>query len=307
MTLVRDMLSAYDQPEQELIPYEAHGGIEDLIPGPVLSNRKFQRRVRGKQRLLRLSLLLKNPGRRKPTEQIRFEQMYFHRWAVDSPIAAALAERCRAESVSVPAAISLAFMQAFRDVRGKQGFKKANTMVNARRFLPRMNAETLFGLAPGVPLWTGDLPSPGDMSADDFWARARKLKANLSRRIDRLGKGLYGMLAALEGMHDKYGRIIDFFDRLPAIRQLTFSNLGRLDLPQQYGEFRLEKIYSPVVMVSPTPANTIVLSSFAGELEIAIISDEQSLPQDQALLIKKRTMDVLLKCMGMPTESARQW
>jgi hypothetical protein len=304
ISLLRDCLSAYDHPEQDLASYDALGTIEDIVPAAVLLNRKFQRRLRWKQRLLRVTLLLKNSGRGQTARSpISPEQMYFHRWTVDSPTTLALTERCRAEDVTVLAAVSLAFMQAFRDLRGTQGLNKVNAMVNARRFLPKMNPEALFGLAPGVALRTKGLPLPQDMSSNDFWARARELKADLSRRVDRLGAGLYDKLVGLEGLHDKYSSLVDFFERPPAVRNLTFSNMGRLDLPQQYQSFRLEKVYSPLVMVSPTPANTVVLSSFAGEMELAIVSDEQSLPHEQALSIKQRAMDILRTCMEMSPQN----
>jgi hypothetical protein len=297
--LLRDCLSAYDRAEQELASYSALGSIEDIVPATILLSRKFQRRLRWKQRLLRLTLLLKNTGRSQPAcPRIPTEQMYFRRWSISPSTTLALTERCRAENVTVLAAVSLAFMQAFRDIRGAQGINKVNTMVNARRFLPNMNPDALFGLAPGVGLRTKGLPPPLDMSTNDFWARAQELKADLGRRIDRLGTGLYEKLVGLEGLHDKYSSLVDFFERPPAVRHLTFSNMGRLDLPQEYESFGLEKIYSPLVMVSPTPANTVVLSSFAGEMEFAIVSDEQSLSHVEALSIKERAMDILHGCIG---------
>jgi hypothetical protein len=61
----------------------------------------------------------------------------------------------------------------------------------------------------------------------------------------------------------------------------------------------VEAIYSPLVMISPTPANTVVISSFAGRLELAIVSDEQSLPPAQAMAIRRRAMDLLRDCAGM--------
>jgi hypothetical protein len=164
----------------------------------------------------------------------------------------------------------------------------------------------LFGLAPGVALLTKNLPRPADMSIDSFWARARAIKADLMRRIDRLGANLYGNLAGFERLHDKYSGIVDFFERPPAVRPLTFSNMGRVNMPQQYRSFRLEKVYSPLVMVSPTPANTVVISSFAGETEFAIVSDERSLPRAEALMIKDRAMDTLHACLGLPREDEVQ-
>ena len=55
-------------------------------------------------------------------------------------------------------------------------------------------------------------------------------------------------------------------------------------------------------MVSPTPANTVVISSFAGRLEIAIISDEHSLPSVQAMAIRQRAMNILRDHAGIPTQ-----
>lgn len=97
----------------------------------------------------------------------------------------------------------------------------------------------------------------------------------------------------LEGLHDKYTALVAGTEAAPAVRHITLSNMGRVDLPQQYRSFRIEEVYSPLVMVSPSPANTLVLSSFAGRLEFAIISDEQSLPREKALAIQERAMEIL--------------
>jgi hypothetical protein len=97
-------------------------------------------------------------------------------------------------------------------------------------------------------------------------------------------------------LHDKYDRLVGDTEGAPAVRHLTVSNMGRLDLPTQYRTFTLETVYSPMVMVSPTPANTVVLSSFAGQLEFAIVSDTQSLPPVQAEMIQKRAMAILRGC-----------
>jgi hypothetical protein len=95
---------------------------------------------------------------------------------------------------------------------------------------------------------------------------------------------------------------VAFFESAPAVRNFTLSNMGRLDLPQQYRSFRLERVYSPLVMVSPTPANTVVISSFAGQMEFAIVSDEHSLPHAQAMEIKHRAMEILRTCVAIPAK-----
>ncbi len=300
INLVRELLSAYDQPEHDLGVYDMLGAIEDLVPPELLKSRRFQRSVRWKSGILRLTLFLKRRCGSRSRPHIAAEQMYFRRWNTGSETARALTERCKSEGVTVLAAVSVAFMQAFRDVRGVRGLGKTCTMVNARRFLPDVSTDVMFGLAPGVTLRTKGLPPPQEMGPDGFWARARAVKVDLTSRIERFGAGLYETLAGLETLHDRYDELVAFFENAPAIRNLTLSNLGRLDLPRDYRDFRLERVFSPLVMVSPTPANTIVLSSFAADVEFAIISDEQSLPQAQAMEIQQRAMEILRICAALP-------
>jgi hypothetical protein len=143
------------------------------------------------------------------------------------------------------------------------------------------------------------LPPPQNMSAAGFWSRARVTKADLTRRIEHMGADLYCYLVGLEGLHRDCAKFVAYFDEAPAVRHLTLSNMGRLDLPQQYRSFRLEKVYSPLVMVSPTPANTVVISSFGGQLEFAIVSDEHSLARVEALAIEQRAMTILRTCIAV--------
>jgi hypothetical protein len=228
--------------------------------------------------------------------------MYFHRWSLDKAASLKLTDRCREEGVTVFAAMSVAFLQAFREVRGTQAVRNFYTMVNARRFLPLLRPDAMFGTAPGVKLSMKGLPPPREMSASGFWTCAQAIKADLTRQVDVLGRDIYDYLVGMEGMHSMYGSLIANTENATAVRHVTISNMGRLEFPQRYQSFWVETIYSPLVMISPTPANTVVISSFAGRLEVAIISDEQSLPPEQAMAIRHRAMDILRGCAGIPTQ-----
>ncbi len=103
-------------------------------------------------------------------------------------------------------------------------------------------------------------------------------------------------------MHGMYGSLVGDTESALSVRHVTLSNMGRLEFPQRFQNFWVETIYSPLVMISPTPANTVVISSFAGRLELAIVSDEQSLPPAQARAIRRRAMDILRDCAGIPTQ-----
>jgi hypothetical protein len=213
-----------------------------------------------------------------------------------------LTERCRAKGVTVLAAVSVAFLQAFREVRGTQALRSVYTMVNARRFMPLLRPDAMFGVAPGVKLRLKGLPPPQEMSASGFWTCAQAIKADLTRQVDVLGRDIYDYLVGMEGMHNMYGSLVGDTESAPAVRHVTLSNMGRLEFPQRYSNFWVETIYSPLVMISPTPANTVVISSFAGRMELAIVSDEKSLPPEQAMAIRQRAMDILRDCAGIPTQ-----
>ena len=302
MTLLRECLGAYDEPDKDLGTYDALGAIEDLVPAAMLENRSFRRRMRWKICLLRLTLLLQRRKRAPSASPIRGEQMYFHRWSLDKAASLTLTERCKAEGVTVLAAMSVAFLQAFREVRGTQALRKAYTMVNARRFMPLLRPDAMFGMAPGVELSMKGLPPPQEMSGSGFWFSAQAIKADLTRQVDVLGRDIYDYLVGMESMHSMYGSLVGDTESALSVRHVTLSNMGRLDFPQRYSSFWVETIYSPLVMISPTPANTVVISSFAGRLELAIVSDEHSLPPAQAKAIRRRAMDILRDCAGIPTQ-----
>src|ERR1700733_14550195 len=201
MTLLRECLSAYDEPEKDLGTYDPLGAIEDVVPATLLEDRSFRRRMRWKIGLLRLIFLWERRKKVRSASPIRGEQMYFHRWSLDKAASLTLTERCRAEGVTVFAAMSVAFLQAFREVRGTQALRRFYTMINARRFMPLLRPDAMFGIAPGVKLNMKALPPPQKMSASGFWTYAQAIKSDLTRRVNLLGKNIYGYLVGMEGMH----------------------------------------------------------------------------------------------------------
>jgi hypothetical protein len=294
--LLQDLLRAYVHPGCDIGSYGELGGLEDIVPPAILQDAGLQHRLRWRLRVFECILWWKTRGAAKPATIDR-ENIYFHRSVLSRESTQSIAERSKTEEVTLLAPIALAFMQAFRDVRGTEAFRKANAMVNARRFAHRLRADEMFGLAPAVPMRVKDLPTPFDSGMNTFWKRARSIKADLDKSVSRLDTVFYEYLLSLEALHDKYNSVVDYFERSPAIRPLTFSNMGRLTLGPHFGDLDVEKVYSPLVMVSPTPANTVVLSSFAGETELAIISDEQSLPRVHANAISCRAAELLEACI----------
>ena len=304
MTILRDIFTAYDDPHWDSNAYDSIGTIEDLLPEAVLRTRRFKLRVRWRTIWFKMALAAKALQGLKSRRKISADEMYFLRWRLEPADAKILLERCRRENVTVFAAVGVAVLQAFHEVRGAGALKHAYTMVNARTFIPRLHRDALFGIAPGVAI---PIPqqSPSDhRSIAEFWMNTRTIRKTLAERIGRMGERIYEYLAALENLHGHYPRLIAGTDSAPAIRHVTFSNLGRLDIPRHFRDFEVEQIFSPLVMVSPSPANTLVISSFGGAMEFAIVSDEQSLSMPDAAAIRDVAMAILGTCAGFVPRNA---
>ena len=65
LTLLRECLSAYDEPGQDLGSYDTLGAIEDLVPAELLIDRSFRRRMRWKIAMFRMILFGSEAGDRE--------------------------------------------------------------------------------------------------------------------------------------------------------------------------------------------------------------------------------------------------
>lgn len=297
VTLLREILLLCDRPEQDIGACTSLNAIDEILPEDVQRNRSLQRRVRWKAALFKLFVRSRRVG-----PAVTYGQVYAARWALDQKISQALAQRCKAEGVSVFTALCVAFVLSFRCVRGARGVGKFAVPVDVRKFLPKLRPDSLFAMAPTIAL-SLSTPQPEAVSDADFWVLARALKADMDRKIDRLGPKVHENLLGMERLHALFDKLIAYSRSKPAGRNVSLSYLGRLDLAQDYGDFRLEAIYSPSLVLAPTPANLVVISSFAGRLDFAFISDERSMPYSQALTIKEKAMQLLQACARLPAES----
>src|SRR5258708_34968778 len=98
-------------------------------------------------------------------------------------------------------------------------------------------------------------------------------------------------------MPDAYGRMGIDEKSKGAGRQVSLSYVGKLALAQNYRDFRLQEVCDISAMMEPTPANLIVIYSFAGQFHFSLASDESSLPYAQALQIKEQVTATLLACL----------
>ncbi len=291
LTLLREILLLCDRPDGDIGDDDALHAVEELLPAAVRADRRLRRRVGWQVAALKGALRVARIVR--PRRVWTYGEAYQRFWTLDEPDARRFVERCRAEEVSVFAAMSLAFMLAFRAVRGSRAIRELVAPVDVRRFLPELRADGLFAIAPTVSLPMSGLPdgAPGEVAA--FWAAARALKQGMDGRIDRLAPTVHARFLGMERLHGVYDAMAVYGRSRRAGRRVSLSYLGRIDLPRDYRDFRLEAVRGISAMLAPTPAHLVVISSFGGRFELSLASDETSLPRAQGRAVQERATEIL--------------
>ncbi len=295
VTLLRELLLLHDDPEQDIGHDDSLHHYEDLLPDEVQQDRRLRRRIRWVTALLRFLIRFFPSGPALP-----YNDRYTLRWILDSPTLQALSRRCDAEGVSVFGALSVALILGFRRVCGTRTVRKFTVPVDPRKFLPKLQADQLFLIAPTIDLFL-ETPDLNRVTETDFWHLARSLKADMRQKIDKLGARFHKHLLGLEYLHPVYGKLIALGRSRPAPCNVSLSYLGRLDLTRDYRDFRLEAVHSPSAALTPSPL--LVLSRFADCLDFSFIADEKCLSRAQAMTIRDTAMSILRDCARLPSAS----
>ncbi len=209
------------------------------------------------------------------------------RWKFSEAASAALMARCKAEHTTVHAALCVAFLNAFHQVKEGQARHKVFCPADIRRFVPEIKPDHLFAFAPIVELQVSEEPH------NSFWARARQLREDLANKM--AGMNVYELLMMGECFHASVKGMIRYLRSWPGTHDLTLSNMGRLDIPEQYDSFEVETIYSPSVAFPWRNPNTLVVSTYREEMDFALLSNNSFLPYEEAEAIRDKAIELLLK------------
>ncbi|WP_394539578.1 condensation domain-containing protein [Lysobacter enzymogenes] len=299
LTLLREILALCADPQLDIGTHTGFNALADILPPQVLGDRRVRRSAAWKALAFRLFFSLRR--RRPPVPQGEFFVLH---WKLPREDTAALAARAKAEGVTVFAAMSVAFSLAFRTVKGAAATGKIFAPVDVRKFLPLILPDQLFAASPGaiVPL-DKELP-PERVDDAAFWEQARAFKGRLNQKVERMSRNVHEYFIGLEMMHSIFAQFVaerrsdlDKFDT-------TISNIGRIDIPQDYPGFRVETVYSPTARL-PWRSTTAVLSSgYAGELDFVFTCDTASLSREQVERVRAIAMGLLRERSHAPAAHA---
>ncbi|MDZ8050816.1 MAG: phthiocerol/phthiodiolone dimycocerosyl transferase family protein [Aulosira sp. ZfuVER01] len=232
--LLRDILQAVGIPdsEQQILPLRP--GYEELILEKagkigILPSLENSDRVNDSQRI-KAEILPENQTVRLLT------------WSLSSEETASLISRCRQEKTSVHAAICAAFLLAVAQESGQQSNLKCVSPIDIRQHLAPLIVEDC-GYYASVGMTTHDITP--DLT---LWDIARSLKSQLHPQItlDQVAERIIASQAFLQ-TNPSPAQVKQAFDDAYT-HEVLVSNLGRLNIPQEYGNIRLQAIYGPAVV-----------------------------------------------------------
>ena len=247
---LRDVLLRVGDPEHRLIPLEDRGCFDELLPAGLWDLGRIPRPVRGiladhHRTLARVvrgfvderARLRGQPARELP---LRPRIDFVHR-RVDAARTQALVEACRRHQTTVQGALMVAASHALAHVRGLYQGRRARARIACIAPIDVRSALTPpVGDHFGIFAWAPTTIQPLAPGAS-FW--------DLADRNRRFLRGFHGQpaLAGLRRLLDGHelvlGTGLEPLSGLPLRAcdgAITVSNLGRVELPRELGEARVE-------------------------------------------------------------------
>jgi NRPS condensation-like uncharacterized protein len=279
LNLMRELMTLIDDPEQELPPYPSFLSVSDLLPEDFMISKAGHFKGKIFAALGRLFFFFKATSNNNIAQS-----NYAIHWKITTDDTKKLLNKCKAENTTVHAAISVAFMEAFKHIQGNKAHGKVICPVDIRRFVEAIKQDTMFAFAPIVELKL-------DQTENDFWTKTRKLKTDLEAKVAEMK--VYDLLSMSEYFHSSVNKMIGFLKTTKGTHDVTLSNMGLLNVPKDYQTFTIETFYSPTVAFPWKNANTLVASTFNGQLDFSFMSNESFFREFEAWQVKDKAMELI--------------
>jgi hypothetical protein len=286
MLLIREILALLDNPEKEIGQHTAYTTIQDIVPPEILQGRKHLLKAGLNGAVIRFVLSAASafisPGK---MVKLNREADYLISWKFSKADSSALFKTCSAAGVTVNTALCVAFLSAFREVRGAAAHNKVTCPVDMRKFVKNISKDTMFSFGLALILSMEKDPSLS------FWDKARLLQKKVAEKMAAMNP--YNFLMTFENAHAIVHKLRKILTYGKVGNDLMFSNLGKLDIPRHFNTFDIETIYSPSVIGPFANPTTIITSTFDNQIDFTFISNDGLLPYSDALSIKDSVIALL--------------
>lgn len=278
VTLMKELLQLLDNPALELEPYEPFTSVDEFLPSNFnVKSKKFKARLY--LTFARFFFMLQQKSKKR-----NLGKDYVLHQKLDPATTAHITERCKVNGVSVHALLCSAFMQAFQEVKGKEAKGKVISPVDVRHFIPEIKEDHLFAFAPTVDLAI-------KKGSSDLLNNAKQIKEDLVQKIGKMEAR--ELLWMGEQMHPIVDRMISMLKSSNGGHDVTLSNMGRINIPNDYKNFSIETIFSPTVAFPWLNSNTLTTSTYNHQMDFIFLSNEDFLPKAEAAKIKEKAIALM--------------
>jgi hypothetical protein len=278
VTMMTELLALLDDPAVELQPYEVFSSVDDFLPLD-FNMKKKKRKAHFYLVMARLFFLMQRKSKIR-----NLGTNYVVHWKLNSDTTAQITEKSKAHGVSVHALLCSSFMQAFQEIQGKQAKGKVISPVDVRHFIPEIRQDHVFAFAPTVELSL-------KKGSTDLLDNARQIKKDLVGKIEKMEAR--ELLWMGEQMHPVAERMISMMKSSKGGHDVTLSNMGRINIPSDYKNFKVETVISPTVAFPWLNSNTLVATTYNQQMDFTFMSNEHFLPKEEAVTIKNKAIELL--------------
>lgn len=278
VTLMRELLCLLDDPTVELDTYQAFSSVDDFLPSGFNTKKKV-RKARLYLLMARLFFLMQKKSKKR-----NLGKNYVIHWKLNPEITNQITSKCKAHGVSVHSLLCASFMQAFQEIRGAEAKRKVISPVDVRHFIPEIKQDHVFAFAPTIELSL----KKGNYGIFD---QAGHIKKDLLEKLEKIEAR--ELLWMGEQMHPLVERMISMLKSTHGGHDITLSNMGKINIPDQYQRFELETIMSPTVAFPWLNSNTLVTTTYKQEMDFTLMSNEDFLSRQKATEIKDKALELL--------------
>lgn len=279
VTLMQELLALIDDPNLDLESYQLFQSVNHFL-SPQFDIQKKARKAKLYLLLAKFFFLLQRKNKKR-----NLGKNYAIHWKLDPTKSAVIKQKCKNNGISVHALLCTAFMQAFQDVQGKSAKEKVISPIDIRHFIAEIKKDHLFAFAPTVEL---SLKKKTPQILD----QAKHIKKDLTQKIEKMDAR--ELLWMGEQMHPLVNRMIALLKSSRGGHDLTLSNMGSLQIRNDYKNFILEDIFSPTVAFPWLNSNTLVTTTYRDQMDFTLMSNQDFLPEEEALKIKDKAIALLI-------------
>jgi hypothetical protein len=285
LTIVREVLRSLHTGE-ELIPYHPVT-LRDIV-GEYQPPHPWRRKLSAG--LVNGMLRLIPEARRAPENNEHYLE-----WRAGRTFLSTLKQRCKAEGVSVHAALLVALDKTLLTVFGKENMPKwiENPVDIRRGRFAALKSDMVFFCGGNFKVRTGQAPEV------TFWAKAREMNDEIRREIEREILDIPSRFQFSEllrpvtrGQVQSIVRLGDALRMNGSWNRFAFSNLGNVVISDHDAPFRVKdlRLYMHSVNVRVLCLVTYTLND---EMCFYCVSDEKCMSRGQVDLLRREFMGVL--------------